>query len=155
MQPRPMAETSRLLFPSLRFCTCFSFEPSPVADSLHRRFFQRCESAASMMKKCSQPEHRRLSISRTSCLILRGWLVRGVDRTRFPRLGCLDAGHLFQVTLANLLVADFEFLDFPAHGHGKAVHEANIFWDFEVHDFSFAEVANFFCATGFAGFQAN
>jgi hypothetical protein len=25
MQPKPMAETSRLLFPSLRFCISFSF----------------------------------------------------------------------------------------------------------------------------------
>src|SRR6266542_2325113 len=26
MQPSPMADTSRLLLPSLRFCICFSFE---------------------------------------------------------------------------------------------------------------------------------
>src|SRR3989442_13943592 len=35
MQPSPSAETSRLLFPSLRFCIRRSFRISPVANLFH------------------------------------------------------------------------------------------------------------------------
>src|ERR1700733_2313329 len=53
MQPKPRAETSRLLFPSLRFCICFSFDV-PSFALIH---------LASMRIACRPPTYLPVSLN--------------------------------------------------------------------------------------------
>src|SRR5260370_35364433 len=65
MQPRPIAETSRLLFPSLRFCMTspfeLSFSWSDRATLLPLRGFARASERAELLPSAKSPD-RGISI---------------------------------------------------------------------------------------------
>ena len=98
MQPSPMADTSRLLFPSLRFCICFSIKHSPRQDwwllrrelrlgitGMHESTTIYASASPELVVKLGSPKANSPYLIKFHIRRRLQQLLRGVPRVLFPQ----------------------------------------------------------------------